>query len=120
MSGRDLARLADIVEAVGAIQAHLARGGLEDDLVYDAVRVRLIEIGSAVESVSDELLAAEPDVPWGTLARMRDHLAHRDFDPERAFVQQVVVHELGPLLLAVRSLLDRLERPAGESAPSAN
>ena len=32
------------------------------DLVYDAVRVRLIEIGTAVESVSDELLAAEPDI----------------------------------------------------------
>ena len=119
MSGRDLSRLADIVEAIGAIQAHLARGGLEDDLVYDAVRVRLIEVGAAVESTSDELLAAEPDVPWGTLARMRDHLAHRDFDPERAFVQQVVVNELGPLLLAVRSLLDRVEPSTGGSA-SAN
>lgn len=119
MTGRDLARLADIVEAVGAIQAHLARGGLVDDLVYDAVRVRLIEIGTAVTGIDDQLLAAEPDVPWGTIGRMRDHLAHHDFDPDRAFVQKVVVDELGPLLLAVRSLLDRMTPSAGESA-SAN
>lgn len=118
MSGRDLSRLSDVVEAVGAIQAHLARGGLEDDLVYDAVRVRLIEVGEAVTGIDDGLLATEPDVPWATIGRMRDHLAHRDFDPERAFVQRVVVDELGPLLLAVGSLLD-LARPAGGSAPTA-
>ena len=43
----DRLRLADIIEAAAAIEAHRERGGLDDGLVYDAVRVRLIEIGEA-------------------------------------------------------------------------
>lgn len=50
MSRKDAARLGDIVEAVDAIRDHLTRGGLDDGLVYDAIRVRLIEIGEAVKA----------------------------------------------------------------------
>lgn len=45
MSRQDEARLGDIVDAIAAIRDHLTRGDLHDGLVYDAVRVRLIEIG---------------------------------------------------------------------------
>lgn len=38
------------------IEDHLTRGGLDDGLVYDAVSVRLIEIGEAVEAISPEVL----------------------------------------------------------------
>ena len=118
MSAGDLARLADIVEAIGAIQAHLARGGLDDGLVYDAVRVRLIEIGEAVDGLSDELLDLEPEVPWRAIARMRVPLAHRDFDPDHSIVRDVVGHELAPLLRAVGALVDRTDSSAGDSVPS--
>lgn len=58
MSRQDNDRLTDIVEAGGAIRDHLSRGDLHDGLVYDAVRVRLIEIGEAVKGISPELLAS--------------------------------------------------------------
>ena len=45
MSRQDEARLGDIVDAIAAIRDHLTGGDLHDGLVYDAVRVRLIEIG---------------------------------------------------------------------------
>ena len=45
MSRQDEARLGDIVDAIAAIRGHLTRGDLHDGLVYDADRVRLIEIG---------------------------------------------------------------------------
>ena len=51
MSRYDRDRLDDIVMALTAIDAHLTRGPMEDDLVFDAVRVRLIEIGEAVKSI---------------------------------------------------------------------
>lgn len=41
MTRRDAERLADILDAIGAIRSHLVRGDLSDGLVYDAVRVRL-------------------------------------------------------------------------------
>lgn len=109
MSRHDEARLADIVEAIGAIRQHLARGRLDDGLIYDAVRARLIEIGEAVKGISAELLDTHPEIPWRAIARMRDHLAHRYFDTDHAIVQDVVDNELDPLLEAARSLLDRAE-----------
>jgi hypothetical protein len=36
-------RLLDVLAALDAIDAHLDRGDLSDGLVFDAVRVRLIE-----------------------------------------------------------------------------
>lgn len=44
MSRLDAARLDDIIEAVTAIDDHLTKGSLSEGLIYDAVRVRLIEI----------------------------------------------------------------------------
>ncbi len=106
MSRQDDVRLRDIVDAVDAIGNHLTRGDLHDGLVYDAVRVRLIEIGEAVKGISPELLSTAPGVPWKEIARMRDHLAHRYFDTDHAIVQDVVANELEPLHVAVRELLD--------------
>ncbi|MGH3941583.1 MAG: hypothetical protein ACRDTG_23730 [Pseudonocardiaceae bacterium] len=42
-------RLHDVLAAAQAISAYLERGSLADGLIYDAVRVRLIEIGEAVK-----------------------------------------------------------------------
>ena len=49
MSYRDRQRLADIQAAIDAIRSHLQRGTLADGLVFDAVRIRLLEIGEAVK-----------------------------------------------------------------------
>lgn len=101
MSRQDEARLHDIVDAINAIRDHLTRGDLHDGLVYDAVRVRLIEIGEAVKGIDRSLSDEAPAVPWKEIARMRDHLAHRYFDTDHAIVQDVVDNDLGPLLDAV-------------------
>lgn len=76
MSRKDAARLGDIVEAVDTIRDHLTRGGLDDGLVYDAVRVRLIEIGTRVGAPHAglrraagqvaHLSKARPMRPWST------------------------------------------------------
>jgi uncharacterized protein with HEPN domain len=49
VSHRDRQRLADIRAAIDAIRSHLQRGTLADDLVFDAVRIRLLEIGEATD-----------------------------------------------------------------------
>jgi uncharacterized protein with HEPN domain len=66
-------RLTDILASAAAIANHTSRGGLEDGLVYDAVRVRLIEIGEAVKSIDPDPLAHEPSIPWIDIAGMRNH-----------------------------------------------
>lgn len=44
----DAQRLDDVLAAAAAITSHLERGTLSDGLIFDAVRVRLIEIGEAI------------------------------------------------------------------------
>jgi uncharacterized protein with HEPN domain len=68
VSRRDAQRLHDIVAAADAIGAHLGRGGFDDGMVFDAVRVRLIEIGEVVRALDPVLLAHEPDTPWRDVA----------------------------------------------------
>lgn len=108
MSRHSHERLDDITAAIAAIRSHIRRGPLSDDLVNDAVRIRLLEIGEAVKSLDQQLTDTEPELPWRQIARMRDHLAHRYFLTERQVIQETIDHDLGPLEAAVnrmRSLL---------------
>ena len=104
MTPRDQQRLADIAAAITAIESHLARGELSDGLIFDAVRIRLLEIGEAVKALSPQATAAEPGIPWAQIARMRDHLAHRYFDTSHAIVQATITHDLPELRDAVAHL----------------
>ena len=109
MSRSDRDRLLDVLEAATAIDGHLDRGPLSDGLVFDAVRVRLIEIGEAVKDISTELLGGQPQIPWRQVAAMRDQLAHRYFDTSYALIEHTVTSDLRQLVAAVHALLERLE-----------
>jgi uncharacterized protein with HEPN domain len=76
VSRYDVQRLDDIRAACAAIRDHLTHGELSEGLIFEAVRVRLIEIGEAVEALDPELLATEPAIPWRDVTAMRDRLAH--------------------------------------------
>ncbi|MDP9164742.1 MAG: DUF86 domain-containing protein [Actinomycetota bacterium] len=104
MKRYDDQRLDDIETAIAAIRSHLARGELSDGLVFDAVRIRLLEIGEAVKAISPSLLATEPGIPWKNIATMRDQLAHRYFDTEHAIVSGTITNDIEPLLAAVQRL----------------
>ena len=107
MSRHDQEWLTDIIDAIQAIRTYQERGDLSDGLVFDAVRLRLIEIGEAVKRLSPELLESEPDLPWEEIAGMRDRLAHRYFDTSHAIVQATIDNDIPELDLAVRRLLSK-------------
>jgi uncharacterized protein with HEPN domain len=108
VSSRDQQRVRDVLAAIDAIRSHLARGDLSDGLVFDAVRIRLLEIGEAVKALPDDLLRQEPGIPWAQIARMRDRLAHRYFDTSHAVLQATVDHDLPELEAAARRRMDLL------------
>ena len=108
MSYRDRQRLADIQAAIDAIRSHLQRGTLADGLVFDAVRIRLLEIGEAVKALPADLLDTQPGIPWSQIIRMRDHLVHRYFDTAHAILQATVDDDLPELERAVRSMIHSL------------
>ncbi len=90
MSRRDAERFADILAAIEAIRRHRGCGDLSDGVVYDAVRIRLIEIGEAAKSIPAEVVATARGTPWRDIAAMRDRLAHRYFDTQHSIVQSTV------------------------------
>ena len=117
MSYRERQRLADIQAAIDAIRSHLKRGDLSDGLVFDAVRIRLLEIGEAVKALPDDLLASQPSIPWRQITRMRDHLAHRYFDTAHAILQATIDEDLPDLERAVLALSHSL---TGQDGPPAD
>lgn len=108
MSRDDRQRLDDIVDACDVITRHLARGDVNDGLVFDAVRMRLVEIGEAAKSIDGDLLASEPGIPWSEVARMRDLLTHRYFDTLQSIVEHTATHDLAELRAAVIRMMARL------------
>jgi uncharacterized protein with HEPN domain len=116
LSYRERQRLADIQAAIDAIRSHLRRGDLSDGLVFDAVRIRHLEIGEAVKALPEDLLATQPAIPWRQIARMRDHLAHRYFDTAHAILRATVTEDLPDLERAVVALNQALSDQDGTAA----
>ena len=104
MSRDDRTRLEDVLSSAETIDAHLRRGSLDDGLVFDAVRIRLLEIGEAVKAISPDVLAGEPSIPWRQVTGLRDVLAHRYFDTAHGVIDEVVHHDLPALVAATRRL----------------
>ena len=112
MSRPDRARLGDIRAACEAITNYVAREGTDDDLVFEAIRVRLIEIGEAVKDIDPKLLATEPRIPWAEISRIRDKLAHRYFDTAHSIVRATATKDVPALAAAVERLRERISQAA--------
>jgi uncharacterized protein with HEPN domain len=101
VSRRDEQRIEDIIAAIDAISGYLEAGTLDDGLVFDACRMRLVEIGEAVKGVSTSVRDQLPAIPWKDVAGMRDRLAHRYFDTDHSIVRHTAEVDLP----AMRSVL---------------
>lgn len=108
MSRDDRQRLDDIANACEVIRRYLARGDLDDGLVFDAVRMRLVEIGEAAKALDEALLATESTIPWSEVIRMRDRLTHRYFDTLRSIVEHTARHDIDELSAAIQRMRNRL------------
>jgi uncharacterized protein with HEPN domain len=78
---------------------------LASGIVFDAIRMRLVEIGEAVKDIDGGLLSSEPGIPWNDIAGMRDRLTHRYFDTSHAVVRTTARDDIPALLAAVERLL---------------
>mgnify|MGYP000008808428 CR=1 FL=1 len=104
MSRSSRARLGDILAACAAIEDYATRPG-DDPIVFDAIRIRLVEIGEAVKDLDPSVTSAEPDIPWAEIVRMRDQLAHRYFDTAHSIVMTTARSDIPRLRAAVERLL---------------
>lgn len=110
MTARDLSeRLQDILDAISDIEAFTASIDFEDfranrEKVYAIVK--LIEIlGEAVKQIPPEVRAQYPEIPWQSIAGMRDVLVHEYWGIDVNVIWATVQQGLPPLKLVITELI---------------
>ncbi|MBT1623770.1 hypothetical protein KK101_13840 [Curtobacterium flaccumfaciens pv. oortii] len=102
-------RLDDVIGACEAIGRYVGDERLPEDLVHDAVRMRLVEIGEAVRGLPSTVTASEPDIPWSRVSDLGDRLTRRSSDTTCAVVFSTARTDVPSLADAARRL--RATRP---------
>ncbi len=93
--------LQDILEAVERIEAFVA--GMDfatfaaNDCVKSAEAWKLVTIGEAVKNLPSSVRKRYPHIPWSSMAKMRDRLAHGYFTIDDEVLWKVVQEELPAL-----------------------
>ena len=105
MSRPEEERFADILDAIRRCQdytPHLRSDELAS-MAYDALLRNLAVIGEAVRSLSSEAREAMPDVPWASIAGLRNIVVHEYFRVDPDLILDIVEHELVDLATAIRN-----------------
>ncbi len=86
------------------VRTHTAagRGSLDEELSRDGILYELAIVGEAAGRVSDELRAANPEVPWRRIVAQRNILVH--------VYDQLNLDRIWAAVEAVSPLVDQLER----------
>ncbi len=72
-------------------------------MAYDALLRNLAVIGEAVRSLPSETREAMPDVPWASIAGLRNIVVHEYFRVNPDLILDIVDHELADLARAIRN-----------------
>jgi len=105
-------RLLDDAEADGDAAAA--------DTAFDAILYDLVVIGEAVKSLPRSMKDLHPEVPWTSIAGMRDVLAHEYFAIRAAVIRDTLDEPLERLRLVCRNLADDdLPGAPGSTSPEA-
>lgn len=105
--------LAHILECLEKIQRFTAEGKDRfdaDELVQDAVLRNLEVIGEAAKRVEEPYRTLHPEIPWRTLAGLRDVLIHQYKGVDLQKVWRIVEEDVPRLREAIAALLPPLEQ----------
>lgn len=67
-------------------------------MAYDAVLRNLAVIGEAVKSLPDDVKRRHADIPWASIAGLRNVVVHEYFRVDPTMIRDIVDHQLVALL----------------------
>lgn len=101
--------LRDILDSIQAIENYLAdmdeKVFLEDAKTQDSVIRRLEIIGEAVRSIPADWRSQYPNIPWRSIAGMRDVLIHGYFGVNMERVWETASNDLPNLKKEIQKIL---------------
>ncbi len=105
MSRSEEERFADILDAVKPCTEYAPYLRSDDlgPMAYDALLRNLAVIGAAVRSLSSETRQTMPDVPWPSIAGLRNIVVHQYFRVNPDLILDIVNHQLVDLADAIRN-----------------
>jgi len=105
--------LRDILDAIEKIEEFVDDMSFEefikDDKTVSAVIRKLEIIGEATKYLPAELRRKYPDLPWSSMAKLRDRLIHGYFVVDHEIVWNVIKKELPLLKPKLEKILKELE-----------
>lgn len=109
---RDAAYLSHIRDATRRIQDYTRDGQdafMASTLIQDAVIRNLEIIGEATKALSPAFREQHPNIPWSSMAGMRDVLIHGYMGVDLKIVWDVVSLRLNPIAGEIERLLDETQ-----------
>jgi uncharacterized protein with HEPN domain len=101
--------VADIVDAIEAIEGYSSGLTQEqffgDRLRLDAVMKNLTVVGEAAGRVPNEVVDANPQIPWPKMRAMRNVIVHEYFGIDEEVLWGTIADDLKPLLPLLAALL---------------
>jgi uncharacterized protein with HEPN domain len=101
-------RLQDILDAIAAIQRHTPATREEfnaTEPIRSHILLHVQIIGEAASKLSQQLRDDNPQVPWKSIMRMRNIIAHVYFGIDWNEVWQVAVRDVSPLGIQIQAIL---------------
>jgi uncharacterized protein with HEPN domain len=104
-------RIQDILKAAEKIVAHTEALDQEtfsaDEWMIDAVLRNFTVIGEAARGIPDEIIAANPEIPWDEIRDMRNIIVHEYFGVDPSIIWKTITDDLPPLIQQLESALDK-------------
>ena len=111
-SRSDNSLLFDILECCERIASYIA--GVTKDAfegnyqLQDALIRKLEVIGEATKGLSQEIIDANPNIPWSRMAGMRNRMVHQYFRVDLDVVWQTVTNDIPQLRFQIEPIYEKL------------